>query len=329
MLLKKVFSMLKKDQIKLLPFFIRIFYYKAMEYLIVFNKSVLPIITIITIAFVYNKLFKPDISQIASVALNVFAPIMVFYSVLNNRITLSALFKPFIFMFVLTGFLILTALAASKILKLKGDNKISLILASSMINVGNFGLPLIYFAYSEKAIPYSMIYFVIFNIPLITVAIYLTSHKKNPIAALRDMIKMPIFHGFVFAILLSEAGLSLPKSILKGFGLMNSGAIALLVFILGLQLSTVKPQVKFIGIIVVAIIIRLFLSPVFSYALTGILHIRGLEKVVSVVQTSTPSALLPLMYMIKFKRDSNLIAAIIFSTTILAGITLPVLISIL
>ncbi len=305
------------------------FYYESMEYLVVFNKSILPIITIISIAFVYNKLFKPDIVQIASVALNVFAPIMVFYSVLNNKITLSELFKPFIFMFALTAALMLIAFMASAALKLKGDNKISLLLASSMINVGNFGLPLIYFAYSKSAIVYSMIYFVIFNIPLITVAIYLTSRENNPLDALKDMLKMPIFYGFVVAIIMAEANIGLPKSILKGFGLMNSGAIALLVFVLGLQLSNIKPKVNFIGIIAVAVFIRLVISPAISYLLTGVLDIRGLERSVSIVQTSTPSALLPLMYMIKFKRESHLIAAIIFTSTLLAGLTLPVLIGIL
>jgi len=305
------------------------FYYGFMEYLVVFNKSILPIITIILIAFVYNRLFKPDIAQIASVALNVFAPIMVFYSVLNNKITLSELFKPFIFMFALTAALMLIAFAVATALKLKGDNKISLLLASSMINVGNFGLPLIYFAYPKNAIAYSTVYFVIFNIPLITVAIYLTSRENNPLDVLKDILKMPIFYGFVVAIIMAEASIGLPKSILKGFGLMNSGAIALLVFVLGLQLSNIKLRINFIGIIITAVVIRLVISPVISYILTGILDIRGLERSVSIVQTSTPSALLPLMYMIKFKRESHLIAAIIFTSTLLAGLTLPILIGIL
>ncbi len=300
-----------------------------MGYLLVFNKSILPIITIIAIAFFYNKLFKPDIKEITSVALNVFAPIMVFYSVLKNNITISALFIPFIFMFTLTAFLIAISFFAATLLRLRGDNKRSLILASSMINVGNFGLPLIYFSYGEKAIPYSMIYFVIFNIPLITVAIYLAAKEENPFSALKNMAKMPIFHGFVFAILFVEAGITLPQSILKGFGLMNSGAIALLVFILGLQLSTIKIKVHFVGVIVVAVIIRLFLSPIFTYGLTYVLGVHGLERYVSIVQTSTPAALLPLMYMIKFGRDSDLMAAIIFVTTILSGLTLPILINIL
>ncbi len=300
-----------------------------MEYLVVFNKSIVPIITIISIAFVYNKLFKPNIKEISSVALNVFAPIMVFYSVLHNKITVWQLTKPFLFMVLLTTFLMIIAFFAALMLKLKGDMKIGFILASSMINVGNFGLPLIYFAYGEKAIPYSMIYFVIFNIPLITIAIYMTSKKKNTLGAFNDILKMPIFYAFILAIILSEVGITLPKSISKGFELMNSGAIALLVFVLGLQLSNIKFRVNFIQIIVIAVFIRLILSPVLSYSILSILKIEGLERVVSVVQTSTPSALLPLMYMISFNRKSDLIAAIIFSTTILAGITLPILIKVL
>ncbi len=297
-----------------------------MAYIVVFNKSILPIITIIAIAFLYNRLFKPDIQEISSVALNVFAPIMVFYLVLNNKITLDLLAKPFLFMLILTTVLIFISLSASFVLKLRGDYKVSLILSVSMINVGNFGLPLIYFAYTAQAISYSMIYFVIFNIPLITVAIYLASDKKSPFAVLKDMLKMPIFYAFFVAIAFVEIGINLPESIMRGFALMNSGAIALLVFILGLQLSNIKIKFKFVWIIAVAVVLRLFISPLVSIGITKILGISALERSVSIVQTSTPSALLPLMYMIKFRRDSDLLAAIIFFTTILSGLTLPVLI---
>ncbi len=259
-------------------------------------------------------------------ALNVFAPIMVFYLVLNNKITLDLLAKPFLFMLILTTVLIFISLFASFVLKLRGDYKVSLILSVSMINVGNFGLPLIYFAYTAQAISYSMIYFVIFNIPLITVAIYLASDKKSPFAVLKDMLKMPIFYAFFVAIAFVEIGINLPESIMRGFALMNSGAIALLVFILGLQLSNIKIKFKFVWIIAAAVVLRLFISPLISIGITKILGISALERSVSIVQTSTPSALLPLMYMIKFRRDSDLLAAIIFFTTILAGLTLPVLI---
>ncbi len=300
-----------------------------MGYLVVFNKSIVPIITIIAIAFFYNKIYKPDIKEISSVALNVFAPVMVFYSVLKNRITIHQLVVPFVFMIVLTFFLIIIALAVSKLMKLEGNSKISLILSSSMINVGNFGLPLIYFAYGDKAIAYSMIYFVIFNIPLITIAIYITSRQQNVYDSLKDILKMPLFYAFFAAIILSEIGFSLPRSLLKGFGLMNSGAIALLVFILGLQLSNIKVKIAFLQIVLAAVFIRLLVSPFLSFSILTVLGVRGLERAVSVVQTSTPSALLPLIYMIRFDRKSDLLAAVILSTTIISGFTLPILIQLL
>jgi predicted permease len=300
-----------------------------MEYLIVFNKSIVPIVTILAIAFAYNKFFKPNISEISSLALNVFAPVMIFYSVLNNKITTEQLIKPSIFMLALTISLITISYTASVMLRLKGDSKLSLILSSSMINVGNFGLPLIYFAYGDKAIPYSMIYFVIFNIPLITIAIYLTSKKKSITGPIRDILKMPIFYAFILALIFSELSITLPNSLLKGFELMNSAAIALLVFILGLQLASIKIKIHFAQIIFVAIFIRLIISPILSYSITWILQIDSLERAVSIVQTSTPSALLPLMYMLKFKRNSDLLAAIILSTVVISGFTLPFIIKFL
>jgi hypothetical protein len=54
-----------------------------------------------------------------------------------------------------------------------------------------------------------------------------------------------------------------------------------------------------------------------------------LEHNVALVQTSGPSALLPLMYAIKFNRSPELLAALILTTTVASGISLPLVISLI
>ena len=129
-----------------------------MEFLVTFNSSILQIFIIVGIAFVYNRLVRPDIQQLTNMTLNVFAPIFLFDALVRNKIVLDMVLKPMIFMVLLTGALMIIAYLIAGIIKASENERVSLVLASSMINVGNFGLPLIYFAFGKGAEAYSMLY---------------------------------------------------------------------------------------------------------------------------------------------------------------------------
>lgn len=230
-------------------------------------------------------------------------------------------------MCILTTALISIAYFTAKLLKADEDEQLTLIQASAMINVGNFGLPLIYFTFGNGSEAYSALYFAAFNIPLTTVSIYINSKEKNISGILKDVAKIPLFHAMALALVLTGASITMPASLSKCTGLIGQAAIPLLIFVLGLQLSNIKLKIGFMKIIVPAVIIRLILSPVIAKPILEFLGITGLEQHVALVQTSTPCALLPLMYAIRFNRSPDLLAAIIFITTLLSGISLTALIN--
>ncbi len=303
-----------------------------MQYLLIFNQSILPIFIIALIAFVFKKISRPDIKQIASPALQVFVPILVFDSLTRFDFAISRLVQPFAFMVLLTAALIALAALAARLLRLEPGQRISFILSASMINIGNFGLPLIYFTFGQEAEAYSVIVFIIFNIPLSTVAIYLSSDKTRIREVLADISRIPIFHAFLAALVFCHFNWSLPEGLAKGVHLLAQGAIPLIIFVLGLQLADIslKGRVReFMLAIAVAVCIRLLLSPVIAQAILSWLPLPQLEHKVALVQTSGPSALLPLMYAIRFNRSPELLAAIILLTTLLSGLTLPAIIRML
>lgn len=297
-----------------------------MAFLIVFQQSVLPLFVIIGVALVYNRFFRPNIREITSLTLTVLAPIFVFDSIVKHGIGLGALKLPFIFMLILTGLLMLIAYLAGRLLRLQDNDRVSFVLACSMINIGNFGLPLIYFTYGERAVSYSVIYFVAFSLALSTIAIYISSNSSGFRQIMSDLLKMPLFHAFFLAMIVVQCGLPLPDFANKSIGLIGQATIPLLIFILGLQLANTRFQSKFLIVIGVAVAIRLLISPLISYPLLGTLGVSGIERQIATLQTSAPSALLPLMYAIKFDRSPDLLASIILATTVLSSITLTVLI---
>ena len=277
-------------------------------------------------ALIYNKFFKPNIKEISSLTLTVFAPVFVFDSIVKHGISFSALKIPFVFMMVLTGLLLVISYFAGLLLRLQENDRRSFVLACSMINIGNFGLPLIYFTYGEQAVSYTVVYFVAFNFALSTIAIYVSSNASGFKQIMLDLLKMPLFHSFFLAMIVVHLSVPLPGFIQKSFGLIGQATIPLLIFILGLQLANTRFQSNFLKIIMVAVAIRLAISPAISYPLLDVLSVSGLEQKIATLQTSAPSALLPLMYAIKFNRSPDLLASIILASTVLSSLSLTGLI---
>jgi predicted permease len=300
-----------------------------MELLIVFNTSILPLFIVIAVALFYDRLAHPDISQIANLATMVFGPVFVFNALMKHEFTATMLIKPIIFMILLTILLMLLAHLVGRAIKAKEDERITLILASSMINVGNFGLPLIYFSYGSEADAYSVLYLIAFNIPLSTVAIYLSSKEKEIKKVLLDIGKIPIFYALVAAVVVGEFAISIPKPLYQSIELMGGAAIPLLIFTLGLQLSHTRLRFRYFKILIPGILIRLVVSPFIAWGLLTWMEFPDPALKIAMVQTSAPAALLPLMYAIRFDRSPDLLAAMIMLTTVISGFTLTLLIKIL
>lgn len=303
-----------------------------MHFFTIFNNSILPIFLIIVLAVIYNRIFRPEIKPLANLALALFAPVLVFDSMTRHAVVFSDLGVSFAFMLLLTGLLIALGALLSIPLRLDPGEKNSFILGVSMINVGNFGLPLIHLTFGQEAVPLSIVYFVIFNIPLCTLAIYMSSNKTRLRDIILDVVRIPIFHAFLLALVFSWLNIPVPGGLQQGLQLISAGAIPLLIFILGLQLSTISLSflqgkiLRFAAIISTASAVRLIVSPVAAMCIIYFFPVKDLEMSVAVLQTSAPAAILPLMYAIRFNKSPELLAAIILFTTILSGITLPVII---
>ena len=249
-----------------------------MEFALIFETSILPLFIIVGMAFVYHRIMRPDISQITNLALYAIAPLFVFDALYSNKIVLSVLYKPLIFMVFLTFSLMAIAYVVAKIIKTSPDERTSFILACSMINVGNFGLPLIYFAFGDQAQAHSVLYFTAFNIPLSTIAIYISSKEKSVGKTLIDVVKIPMFHALVVALLLSGLSISLPTFLTKIIGLVSQATIPLFIFILGLQLASIKLKFGFVKIVLLAVCIRLVVSPALAYPFLEFIGVSGLER---------------------------------------------------
>lgn len=292
---------------------------------LLFKTSLLPILIILGLAYIYHVLVRPDVKPITHITLSVFVPIFIFHELAAHHIRLQALIKPFYFMVLLTTALVILSLLVAEMLKAEDNDRIAFMIACAMINVGNFGLPLMSFAFTPRADTHALIYFTVFAVPMSTLAIYIASPQKDIISSVMHIAKIPLIHALIAGLAVSYFSLKLPAYVTKTTAIMSKPTLPLIIFILGLQLARIQFKSSYLILAGAAIIIRLVLSPVIAFPILSFLGISGLQKQVAIVQTSTPAALLPLLYAIHYERSAELLAVIILSSTIISGITLTVL----
>ena len=90
-----------------------------------------------------------------------------------------------------------------------------------------------------------------------------------------------------------------PGPLMKSLGMLGEAVIPLLMIILGMQLKWTIVLGNATGSLVTATLIQLVLSPFLGWGLTVVLGFTGLEEKVAILQTSTPAAVLPLLYALR------------------------------
>jgi malate permease and related proteins len=294
-----------------------------------FIEVILPVFIIIFSGYLLEKVAKLDFRTMTCASLYLFSPALVFSALMKRDIPFELVGDLFLFMLLYTGAMLIISAAAGHLLKMGKETRGALHLTTVVMNVGNFGLPLAYFAFGDAGLEISVLTFVLFNIPLSTLAIVLAQGGGVRLgAAVVNMLKIPIVHGVLLAFVFKGLDLSLPDFVLRPIDLVGQAAIPLMLVMLGMQLARTSLESSF-GFLTLSAVIRLAAAPLVALAIAALIGLHGMERNVVVLQTSTPSAVLPLLYALRFGTRPDLVAGAIFVSTLLSALSLTVLLYLL
>jgi hypothetical protein len=290
-----------------------------------FVQIILPVFLIILAGYILEKRTDLPLGPLSDISLFLFSPCLVFSALIEREISFVMAGDLFLFMILYTAALLAVAFLTGRFLKMDGEVRSALCLSTAMMNVGNFGLPLAYFAFGDRGLEPSILTFVMFNLSLGTVAIMIAQGSRVPLASvLLNTCKIPIFHAVILAFCLKYLQLEVPGFLLRAITLLGQAAIPLMLVLLGMQLARTRFQGN-TGFISVSVLLRLVLAPLVAWGIAALLGIKGLARDVVILQTSTPSAVLPLLYALRFNTRPDLLAGAIFATTLLSALSLTVI----
>ncbi|MBN2808002.1 MAG: AEC family transporter [Deltaproteobacteria bacterium] len=289
----------------------------------VFVNILLPIFLIIGLGVLFAKVKGPDFKSISDLTLFFFTPCLIFAGLLKGHAQLAAFLpKAVAFMILLTLIFWGLSLVVGRLLGLDVRRQSAFSLTTIMMNCGNYGLPLVLFAYGPEGLSYGVIVLVLFTFPLGTLAIYIASRGRDSAAkALLEMFKVPLFHAIVLATIWRFFNLPMPQIIFKAIDMVGQAAIPGLLMLLGMQLARTRLKGELLPMFSSSFL-RLLISPLLAIGLCFVLNIQGLPRNVLILQTSTPAAIIPLLYAINYDTHPEMVAGTILVSTVLSALTL-------
>jgi predicted permease len=287
-----------------------------------FANNILPIILLSGAGFVLGKLLHIDPRSLGRVVFYVFSPVLLFDLLVQNQLKLTdaaiviAFALCFILMIGLVTFLI------GYFLKLERSALVAILITTMFANTGNYGLPLVSFAFGEQALSYAGIYFATTTLLFYTLGVFLASLGHMTFKeAILGMFKIPTMYAVLLAILINAFDIGIPVPVARAVELAAGGTIPLMLILLGVQLTTVE----FSGnqrALQLSVALRLVIAPLAALLFAALFGLQGFTRQASVTQASMPSMVSATVLAAEYNLDSKLVTAVVFISTLLSPFTL-------
>lgn len=288
----------------------------------VFANNILPVILLSGAGFALAKLLHVDSRSLGRVVFYVFSPTLIFNLLLENQLNLKEAGGVILFTICIVLIMGLITFLLGSLLKLERHALTAVLITTMFANTGNYGLPLVSFAFGEEALSYAAVYFVTTTFLFFSLGVFLASlgHMNVKEAAL-GLFKIPSLYAVLLAVLINLTGIEVPTPILRTADLAAGGSIPLMLILLGVELSRVEVAAN-LRAMQLSVGLRLLAAPLLGLLLAALFGIRGLAREAVITQVSMPSIVSSTVLATEYQLDSKLVTAIIFVSTLLSPLTL-------
>jgi predicted permease len=287
-----------------------------------FADNILPILLLSGAGWVLGKTLDVDSRSLGRVVFYVFSPILVFDLLLHVELSSGDILTTMGYALAVSVAGGIVALIAGRLLHLDRPILMALIITVAFANTGNYGLPLVSFAWGKEALAYASLYFVTTSILFNTAGVLIASlgHMELKTAAL-GLFRVPAVYAVVLAALLNRFSLELPVPLARTVDLAANVSIPLLIVLLGLELSRVTWSHSWrpIGW---SVALRLIAVPLVGLALAIPFGFSGPARFGNLTETAMPGAVTNTVLATEYGLDTSLVTAMIFLGTILSPVTL-------
>lgn len=223
----------------------------------------------------------------------------------------------------------LLALVIALLLRRSPQMVAAYVLIAVFGNVGNFGLPIVQFAYGPDAQGIATVYFLaILTLSLIIGLGAATWNTGGRLQSIITVLCTPAIIALAPALLINTFDITLPVPIARIFTLLASALVPVMLIALGVQLTTVT-QWSFTSDTLIVTAIRLLGGAALAVALAPLFDIGGIERNIGVLQAAMPTAVLASIIAIEHDLLPDFVISAVLFSTLASVLTLTIILSLL
>jgi predicted permease len=296
---------------------------------------ILPIFLVIGLAALLGWRFKPNPRTLSTLLIYLFTPALVLRGLSESALEADELWQISALVLGMTLIMWLVGWLIARALKLDHKTTSAFLLTVTLLNTGNYGIPLNRFAFGPEGEARAVVCYAISAIAANTLGVYLVSSGSAPPGkALMNVFKVPLPYAAALGIvlnltgsdLLAEGGALEPAG--KAVDLLADAAVPGMLALLGIQL--VRTSIKGrIGPILAATGARLVIAPVIAFPLAALIGLSGITRQVGIIEVSISTAVMSIALATEFDSDTEFTSAVILTTTFASVVTLSILLTIL
>jgi predicted permease len=293
----------------------------------IFVNDVLPIFIVASIGFVLARVFRTDVRSLSRVTFNALSPCLVFHMLARSALGADDFARMTVLALVTVLGIGLVARAVTLSLRLDRGMTIAFLLVVMFSNSGNYGLPVVLFAFGDAALAQATVYFVVNAVLTYTLGVFLASAgKRTAWEALRGVLRVPAVYGVIAAALVLATHTEVPVALMRPIELLSAAALPSMILVLGMQLERsawpARPLV--VGL---AALLSLVVTPLIAFGAAEALGLTGAARQAAIVQSGMPSAVLTTILALEFDVAPGFVTACVTLSTVLSPLSVTLLIA--
>mgnify|MGYP000385500992 CR=1 FL=1 len=275
---------------------------------------IFPLFAIVSIGFFYGRKHAPDMLSANQLNLDIFTPALIFHVLADKNFQVDMYSQLAIGGAIVVVF---SGILAWPVAKFMGFNVKTFVPPMMFSNSGNIGLPLALFAFGEQALPAAVMLFIVEN----TLHFSLGMKMMNRNISLFSIVKIPMVSATVLGLGLSISGWVLPDVVTISIEMLGMVAIPLMLFSLGVRLTSVNLQDWRIGL--VGAIICPATGICMVLLITPFLNLNELQYGQLLIFGVLPPAVLNFMIAEKYNQQPKQVASIVLLGNLGSLVTIP------
>ena len=194
-----------------------------------FANNLLPILLIAATGYILGKTLTVDSRTIGRIVFYIFSPLLVFNLMVTSQLNFGQAITTVEFTAAVIAIMGVLAFIFGKIFQLERPQLLAVILTVAFGNTGNYGLPLVKFAFGDEALAVASIFYVTTTILFNTVGVIIASLGHSDLkSAILGVFKLPIVYGVILALLVKATGFQMPVPLSRTIEIAANGAIPLM-----------------------------------------------------------------------------------------------------